>query len=70
MTISPEYKMAAPMWTQDGHHKMASRGEKLGVIRPAGEGSWGQPGLQGWAVRGNQANMGQQLGAIGKQGSS
>ena len=28
------------------------------------EGSWGQPGLQGKAVRGDQACRGRQLGAI------
>ena len=37
----PVVKNPAPMWTQDGHHKMASRGGQLGGTRPAREGSWG-----------------------------
>ena len=78
MTITPTYKMAAlmwskmvpPMWTQDGHHKMASRGGQLGGTRPARVGNWGQSSLQGRAVRGDQACREGQLEEIrlaGKQ---
>ena len=45
-------KGPATMWTQDGHHKMASSGGQLGGTRPAREGSWGQSGLQGRAILG------------------
>nr|KAF6392629.1 hypothetical protein mPipKuh1_007818 [Pipistrellus kuhlii] len=38
-------KDLAPMWAQDGHHKMASR-----------RGSWERPCLQGRAVVKNQAS--------------
>jgi hypothetical protein len=43
---------------------MASRGEQLGVTMPAGESSWRRPGLQGRAVRGDQACRRGQLGVI------
>ena len=56
-------KINAPMWTQDGHHKIASRGGNLGGTRPAGEGSWEQSSLQGRAVRDDQAGRGGKLGS-------
>ena len=71
-------KDTAPMWTQDGHHKMASRGRRVQACkggqlrgtRPTREGSWKQSTLQERAVRGDQASRGGKLGAnrlAGKQ---
>ena len=56
-------KMAAPMWTQDGHHKMAIRGGQLRRTRPVREGRWGRSNLQGRAIRCDQAGRGGELGA-------
>ena len=53
ITPTHKIKMAAPMWTQDGHYKMASRGGQLWAIRPVGE-----------KVRKDQACKGGQLGMI------
>jgi hypothetical protein len=39
------------------------KGGQLWAIRPAGENSWEGPGLQGRAVRGDQASRGGKLGA-------
>ena len=57
LAITPTHKMvphvvkdSAPMWTQDGHHKMASREGLLGGTRPEGR-----------AVGGDQACRGGQL---------
>ena len=62
MAASMWSKMAAPMWTQDGHHKMASREGQLGGTGPAWEGGWEGPGLQGRAIRVDQACREGQLG--------
>ena len=61
-------KDSSPMWTQDGNHKIASRGGQLGGTRPAREGSWRQSTLQGRAVRGDQASREGKLGANGLAG--
>ena len=55
-------KDPAPMWTQDGYHKMASREGQLGGTRPAREGSWGWSGQQVRAAGRDQSCKGGQLG--------
>ena len=54
-------KMAAPMCTEYGCHKMASRRGKLGGTRPAEEEIWKQLGLQGGHL-GTIRLAGEQLG--------
>ena len=71
MTTMPLHKMAAPMWSQDGHHKMASRGGHLGVTRSARESNWGDQASRGGQWRGTQACRGELLGGTktAKEGS-
>ena len=49
------------MWTQDGHHKMASRGGQLGTIKCAGEGTWGDHACRGGQLGANRL-AGEELG--------
>ena len=63
-------KMAAPMWTQDGLHKMASRGGQLAGSGDAyRDGNCRRPGQQGRTVRGNWASRGAVRHLSGWQGS-
>nr|KAF6301338.1 hypothetical protein mPipKuh1_009345 [Pipistrellus kuhlii] len=70
MAASVWATMTAPMWTQDGHYKMAQLGRAVGkdhvckggqlwVTRLAEEGRWEQPGLQGRAVEGGPVPVGE-----------
>nr|KAF6392738.1 hypothetical protein mPipKuh1_007914 [Pipistrellus kuhlii] len=64
MTAPMWSKMAALMWTEDGHQKMAGRGGQLGGTRAAGEGSWGDQACRRGQLRGDQASRGGKLEAI------
>ena len=83
LTITPTHKMAAPMWTQDGRHKMAAgQGScgQLGGTRPAGRAVGGDQASREGSFRGrtrpagegswggDQDSRGEQLGGPGLQG--
>ena len=52
-----------------GRDQVCKKGNYLRVIRPSGEGSWEEPGLQGRAVREKQAGRGAVRHQSGWQGS-